>query len=138
MHMPPHVKPVHRALLIVIVAISVAMAGCMAYPQPPWPGTTMVTPVPGGNTVSIQNFAFIPPTMTVSPGTTVTWVNQDTVDHQVINDASGSNAAGAIFESPVLSNGASYSFTFTNPGIYPYHCSIHAAMKSMKGTIIVR
>src|SRR5215210_1610797 len=32
-------------------------------------------------TVSIKNFAFNPPNTTVSPGTTVTWVNNDQVPH---------------------------------------------------------
>ena len=133
--MPTYVKPIHWILLILIAAISVALAGCTAYPQPPGPGTTTATPVPGGNTVTIQNFAFSPPTMTVSQGTTVTWVNQDSAAHQIINDASGSNAEGAIFKSPIIPQGASYSFMFTIPGTYPYHCTIHP---SMKGTITVR
>jgi plastocyanin len=35
--------------------------------------------------------------------------------------------AGA-FKSPVLQPGASFSFTFTKPGSYSYHCSIHPFM----------
>lgn len=36
------------------------------------------------NTVNIQNFAFAPAKMTVAPGTTVTWTNQDTTQHTVV------------------------------------------------------
>ena len=130
-----YLKSVHLVLLLVFLVISIAAAGCTGYPQSPGSTTTPATPLPGGNTVTIQNFAFSPPTMTVSQGATVTWVNQDAVNHQVINDASGSNAEGAIFNSPVIPKGGSYSFTFNIPGTYPYHCTIHP---SMKGTITVR
>lgn len=41
----------------------------------------------------------------------------------------------AAFSSDSLSTGASYKFTFTQPGSYTYHCSIHP---SMKGTVIVQ
>ena len=130
-----YLKSVHWVMLLIILVISIAVAGCTGYQQPPGSTTTPQTPIPGGNTVTIQNFAFSPPTMTVSQGTTVTWVNKDSADHKIINDASGSNAEGAIFNSPIIPQGGSYSFTFNIPGTYPYHCSIHP---SMKGTITVR
>jgi plastocyanin len=69
--------------------------------------------------------------LTVKTGTVVTWVNQDGVSHTITSDT-GSPVA---FSSDSLSNGASYTFTFTLPGTYTYHCSIHP---SMKGTIIVQ
>jgi len=122
-------------MILVVLVIGVSLAGCTGYPPGPGSTTTPQTPVPGGNTVTIQNFAFSPPTMTISQGTTVTWVNKDSADHKIINDASGSNAEGAIFNSPIIPQGGSYSFTFNIPGTYPYHCSIHP---SMKGTITVR
>jgi amicyanin len=130
-----YLKSVHLVMLLGIMIISITAAGCTGYPQIPGSTTTPQTPVPGGTTVTIQNFAFSPPTMTISQGTTVTWMNQDTAPHQVVNDASGSNAEGAIFKSPVIPQGGSYSFTFNIPGTYPYHCSIHP---TMKGTITVR
>lgn len=135
MHIPIQVHPVHGILLILMVAIGLTLAGCTAPTQPPGQGTTQATPVPGENTVTIQNFVFSPASLTVMQGTRVTWLNRDTVLHQVASDASGSNAEGAIFSSPVLSTGESYSFTFNEPGIYPYHCPLHPGMK---GTIVVR
>jgi plastocyanin len=56
-------------------------------------------------------------------------------DGSSISDVSGSIAEGAIFKSPVIPKDGSYSFTFTSLGTYPYHCSIHPAMK---GTITVQ
>jgi len=125
----------HWATVLVVLVISITAAGCTGNQQSSGPITTPQTPIPGSNTVAIQNFAFSPLTMTISPGTTVTWINQDSAEHQILNDASGSNAGGAIFNSPVLPQGVSYSFTFNTPGTYPYHCSIHP---SMKGTITVQ
>jgi len=120
--------------LLLILVIAVGFAGCTGYQPSGGTSTPQQTSVPSGNTVAIKNFAFSPPTLTVAKGTTVTWVNQDAPEHQVVNDATGTSAEGAIFRSNLLPSGASYSFIFTAPGTYPYHCLIHP---SMKGTIIV-
>lgn len=133
-HMRIQKRSVTLAILLVVLVISVSMAGCTGTVPPPGPSTTQPTPTPGGNSVAIRNFEFNPQTLTVAMGTTVTWVNQDSPEHQVVNDASGTTAEGAIFKSNPLTNGASYSFTFATAGTYPYHCSIHP---SMKGTIVV-
>lgn len=122
-------------IFLLILIVSIAAAGCMGYQQTPGSITPPQTTVTGGNSVLIKNFAFSPQAITVSQGSTVTWTNQDSAEHQIINDASGSNAEGAVFKSTLLPNGASYSFRFDIPGTYPYHCSIHP---SMKGTITVQ
>jgi plastocyanin len=72
-------------------------------------------------TVSIKNFAFDPPNATVSPGTTVTWVNNDQVPHTATAD-------DGAFDSGTLQPGQSYSFTFDKAGTYAYHCNIHPYM----------
>jgi plastocyanin len=118
-------------MLIVVLAACIAICGCTSS----GPSTTITqTPVPGATTVNIQNFAFVPASITVPKGTTVTWVNQDPTDHTIVNDAQGSIGQGAVFTSNPLPKGAQYSFRFDTPGTYPYHCSIHP---SMKGTVIV-
>jgi len=73
---------------------------------------------------------FSPSTITVVIGVnnTVVWNNDDSVPHTVTaNDGS--------FSSGNLNPGDSYSFTFTTPGTYAYHCSYHSWMK---GTVIVK
>ena len=72
-------------------------------------------------TVSIKNFAFDPPNATVTPGTTVTWVNNDQVPHTA-------TANDGAFDSGTLQPGQSYSFKFDKPGTYAYHCNIHPDM----------
>jgi len=126
-------KPVHGAILIVVLVTFITICGCTGY-GPSAPPATTQTQVPGATTVTMQNFAFNPASITVPKGTTVTWVNQDTADHTIVNDAQGSIAQGALFTSNSLPKGANYSFKFDNPGTYPYHCSIHP---SMKATVIV-
>jgi len=91
-------------------------------------GCTQQSNNPGANTVSIQNYAFSPGTLTVPSGTTVTWMNNDNVDHTVVSTT-------GTFTSGTLAKGQSYTYTFTTPGTYDYTCSIHP---SMKGTIIVQ
>ena len=122
-------NPVHWTILIVVLVTFIAVCGCTSS-SPSTPPATTQAQVPGAMIVNIQNFAFNPASITVPKGTTVTWVNQDTTNHEIVNDAQGSIAQGALFTSNSLSKGASYSFKFENPGTYPYHCSIHPSMKA--------
>jgi plastocyanin len=75
----------------------------------------------GGPRLAIENFNFTPADITVAPGTTVTWTNNDDVEHTV---TSSTNAFG----SSAIETGNSFSFTFTQPGTYTYFCSIHPFM----------
>jgi len=124
---------VRWVILIVLLVPCIAVCGCTSSGPSTSPATTQ-TQVPGAMTINIQNFAFNPASITVPKGTTVTWVNEDTADHQIINDAQGSTGQGTVFTSSSLQKGAQYSFRFDTPGTYPYHCSIHP---SMKATVIV-
>ncbi len=67
--------------------------------------------------------------LAVNAGATVTWSNKDTVNHTVDSDAV------RVFNSGNLPAGKSYSHTFTSPGTYTYHCSVHPGMT---GTVVVR
>ena len=71
-------------------------------------------------TVTIDNFTFSPPELTVKVGTTVTWKNQDDIPHTIVS-------AGK-FRSKALDTDDSYSFTFTAVGDYKYFCSLHPHM----------
>src|ERR1700750_209159 len=63
-------------------------------------------PAPAGPTIKIDNFVFGPEALTVTVGTTVTWINQDDIPHTVVaNDKS--------FKSKVLDSDERFSFTFT-------------------------
>lgn len=78
--------------------------------------------------VSIQSFSFNPGGSTVAVGDTVTWTNnQAGVSHTVSADA-------GAFDSGTVASGATFSFTFTTPGTFAYHCNIHP---NMHGTVTV-
>ncbi len=78
----------------------------------------------GSHVVAISNFAFSPQTITVKAGETVTFVNNDSVEHSVTAD-------NGTFDLS-FSNGKA-TIAMSNPGTYTYHCKIHP---SMTGTII--
>jgi plastocyanin len=78
--------------------------------------------------IPIQQYSFLPDSVTVRPGTAVTWSNEDDAVHTV-------TAADKSWDSGRIPIGGTFSQSFTQPGSYDFVCSIHAAMK---GTITVR
>ena len=78
--------------------------------------------------ITIDNFAFAPPDLTITAGTAVTWKNQDGEVHRVKDDHNR-------FSSAALDTDDSFSHTFATPGIYHYICSIHPYMV---GKIVVK
>jgi len=99
------------------------------------PPTTTVAPTPAPVAVVIQNYGFNPQTITVPVGTTVTWTNLDTAQHQVANSGTSTFGPGLMFQSGILGKGDSYSYTFTAAGSYQYYCPIHSFMI---GTVFVK
>jgi plastocyanin len=89
---------------------------------------TKAAPAPAAAAVEIGNFTFKAPTLTVKPGTTVTWTNGDDIPHTVVSK-------DGVFKSKVLDSGDHFTFTFAKPGQFGYFCSIHP---HMTGTIVVK
>ena len=89
--------------------------------------TPATTPATNVTSVMIHNFSFMPQSISVPKGTTVTWTNMDGVSHTVTSDT-------GAFNSGVLHPNDTFQFTFNTPGTFTYHCSIHT---SMKATIVV-
>ena len=79
--------------------------------------------------LQIDNFSCGPPTLTVPAGTTVTWVNQDDVPHNIVS------SEGKTLKSPVLDTDQKFSYTFASAGTYPYYCGLHP---KMTGKVIVQ
>ncbi|WP_171161920.1 cupredoxin family copper-binding protein [Streptomyces sp. I05A-00742] len=77
--------------------------------------------------VSITDFTFVPPELTIGAGETVTWTNNDSTPHTVTAD-------DGTFDSGPLNQGQTFSRTFNQRGQFTYHCSFHP---SMTGTITV-
>lgn len=84
----------------------------------------------GAAEVAIRGFAYGPEELTVPVGTTVVWTNGDAVPHTVT-----SAEEPQTLNSPLLGTGGQFRFTFSEPGRYPYMCTLHP---EMRGVIIVR
>lgn len=80
----------------------------------------------GGTAVSLENFTFVPSQINVAVGGTVTFKNNDSVQH---------NVAGDSWSSGLIDPGASFSQTFPTAGKFSIRCKIHP---SMTATVIVK
>jgi len=85
--------------------------------------------------VICKNNKFIPDTLTVKAGTTVTWVNQDGYIHTVTSGTSPKDLSG-LFDSGNINGGGTFSFKFDKAGTYDYFCIPHFSL-GMIGKIIV-
>ena len=83
---------------------------------------------PSTNQIILSNLKFVPNTVTVPVGTTITWTNNEAPVHTVTSDA-------ILFDSGDLLQNKSFSYKFTTAGTVPYHCNYHGGMT---GTIIVQ
>ncbi len=91
-----------------------------------------------GNAVSIAAGAsnpsatefYVPKEITVSPGTTVTWTNDDTTIHTVVEGSPTSASSGATpgFDSSIIAPGATWDNTFDTAGEFNYYCNLHPFM----------
>ena len=86
-----------------------------------------------GSSVTVKLFQYKPERIKVKAGTTVTWVNEDEILHTVTAVAPEKKGGG--FDAPLDGKGKSFSFTFSQPGIYTYYCDRH---EHMRGEIEVR
>lgn len=78
--------------------------------------------------VNIINFTFQPISVTASKGSTIVWINRDTVAHTVTAD-------DGSFDSGSVAPGDSFKQKFEKIKSYSYSCSFH---KDMKGTVTIR
>ena len=72
-------------------------------------------------TVIIDSMVYQPATLTVVPGTTVRWVNEDGPVHTV-------TARDASYNSGVMTTGMEYRRTYDTPGTFEYFCAVHPLM----------
>jgi plastocyanin len=129
--------------------LALALAGCSSSPAPSSaPTTAAPTTAPttaattgatgggggggaAGHTVTIQNFAFSPATLSVAPGTTITVVNKDSTTHTLT-----STSSPAAFNTGDIGAGATVTFKApSKAGSYAYICTIHTFMH---GTLTVQ
>jgi plastocyanin len=120
-----------------VSVLAVLLAGCSGLSVTNQTGN-------GGNTgphasLTIQNYSYAPPIVTIAVGTKVTWTNKGPDSHSVTSDSTGFDS-GAL-DAPMgngyggMTSGGLFQVTFNTPGTYTYHCMFHA---QMHGTITVQ
>jgi plastocyanin len=122
--------------LTAIVATTLCLAACSGSYTNPSPTTPSPTPAPDGSTTvtisggaaSLTTSAFGANPLTVSAGTTISWLNDDSTTHT-------STADGGQWSSGSIPPGGRFNFTFASAGRFTYHCQIHP---NMTGTIVVQ
>ncbi|PZS38395.1 MAG: metal-binding protein [Pseudonocardiales bacterium] len=117
-------------LLTMLVAVLGLVLGCGGGAgSPARGGGGPAAPSSAADTIVIKNFAFMPASLTVAPGTKITVINQDQAPHTV-------TASDKSFDSGTISGGQRGAVTApTKPGSYAYICTIH---QYMMGTLIVK
>lgn len=120
-----------RAALLTVCVFLVACGGGEQADEP--------SSIPGAE-VSLKNIAYDPPTLEVSVGEEVVWVNSDeAIKHTVTAGKPGTDEVpGATeakpaklsgeFDSGTLQTGDEFTFAFDKEGTYTYFCKIHPSM----------
>ncbi|HEY8780425.1 MAG TPA: hypothetical protein VIM16_02320 [Mucilaginibacter sp.] len=113
-------KIVYLALIVLSGVILVSSCSKSYNTPAPMTGATA--------NVSIKNMAFVPDTLRITTGTTVTWTNMDGVMHTV-------TAFSGLFDSGNLAGGQMFHYTFTTAGTFTYHSLNETSIKT--GVVIV-
>ncbi len=119
--------------LLAVLSCCIVLCGCTAPSLPsPTQNPAALSPVavhttagPAANgmvkEVKIIQRSFDPDIVTISPGTTVTWINEDSVNHRVVHLPDPLDPTEKeLFRSGLLSPGDSFSYTFFQAGEYGY------------------
>jgi plastocyanin len=122
--------------LALTAIVAFAVVGCSgggsgygsstATPTPPTGASSGASTSAGGATIDEQNFAFVPSTLTVKVGDTVTFTNSDSAAHNVKIDGQ---------ELGSQNQGESKTWKATKAGSFPFSCVVHP---SMTGEITVQ
>ena len=94
-----------------------------------------VTNAPGSSTPGCEatDDCFMPSTVVIALGGTVTWENTDNAAHTATS-GSPSDGPDGVWDSSLMMVNGSYSVTLDEAGTYPYFCMVHPWMQ---GTVVV-
>jgi plastocyanin len=88
-------------------------------------------PAGGGKEVVMKDIQFEPGDITVAKGETVTWKNDDTVNHDVNADDKSFSSG----DSGGMAPGDTFKHTFDSTGTFKYVCTVHPGME---GEVVVK
>jgi plastocyanin len=120
--------------LFAAAAAATTMACSSSSDSPSTTGDSGATPA--GNTVTVKSNQFVPPSLTIKAGETVTWTWAGGT-HTVTSGTSC--VSDKAYTSGLKSSaGDTFTHTYATPGTFEYFCEPHCASAGMKGTIIVQ
>ena len=105
-------------LVLMLLGSALLVAGCSSSQQEPMPE--------GAGAVSIEKNSFRPEDITITPGQSVTWTNNDSTTHTV---------TGPGLDSGEIAPGATFTQTFDAAATIQYSCSINPIMT---GRVLVK
>ena len=128
--------------LVAACALAAVMSSCGGTSgTTPTPSPTPTpTPAPSGNTITITSSGVSPRSLTVSPGTQVTFLNSDRVVHEMNSDPHPEhttcpelNQVGLLAEGQRKQSG-----NLNTVRTCGYHDHLNPSNQSLQGTIIIR
>ncbi len=91
---------------------------------------TVEVSLPSGTAVpgcEETNECYIPATVSINAGDTVSWSNDDTAAHTVTSGSAADGPSG-VFDSSLLIAGGTFEHTFDSSGTEDYYCMVHPWM----------
>ena len=117
----------HSMQFLTIIAasliISITSSSSLAFAEETMVSLPADSGVPGCET---DNMCYIPYMITIKPGDTVVWNNDDTAAHTVTSGVPPT--PDGTFDSGIFMAGTTFSHTFDKAGTYPYFCIVHPWM----------
>jgi plastocyanin len=128
----------HRTTIAMAFCSSLALACGSGTSGTTGTGSGTTTGGTSGNTVTINAYTFSAANLTVAAGSTISFVNNDTVAHTATSEAAAGNftnaaaAGGFSFDTGQISAGATATVTvptgLASGTVQPYYCSNHKSM----------
>jgi plastocyanin len=110
---------------------SATSSGLKVSTTPKYVAPSSSQPVQSGSVhIAYRNITIQPDTVRVRVGSTITWTNYDSIEHNVT-----SQGGPQKFASKNFGEGGTFTITASRPGLIRYLCTIHPT--TMNGTIEV-
>jgi plastocyanin len=121
-------RPLTGVARLLLAAAAVLLVGCGSSGGDAGQTSSGAGPARGGQLVTIEDYVYQPATITVAPGTTVSFDNEDSTAHTATSSDSGA------FDTDAIQAGKSGTVTLDEAGTFSYYCVFHPFMK---GKIVV-
>lgn len=95
------------------------------------------TPTSNALQVDIDEYAFVPKSITIRAGQTVKWTNRQFTPHRVRSGDPEDEDKGDLFRSESLGMNKSFEHTFATPGEYEYHCEYYYSREDMRDAKVI-